>query len=207
MMRVRGILAAIAASACGSFAALAQPDSCAVMLDDAGRLQCDIDRAGEIREAAIRLHGPPPEGARIEIVDTTSPSGAAYVYTIFEAGGNTMLDARSIPDPARNGSPPVCSLRTSVADSTANAISAAVTKIGNGEVPGYGPREEVTINPDGSRSVRLILDSHDIITRIEDSGEARHFSRHAGSEDDVTHLNNLVIDVANRSSGWSCNTR
>lgn len=207
MTRVGWILAAFVALVCWPAAAWPQPASCQRMLDDAERLRCDVDRAGKILDRAINLHGPQPAGSMIEIVDTTSPSGAAYVYTIFETGADTMLDARSIPDQARNGNPPACSLRTWVADDTANAMSAALMRIGNGELPGYGPREEVTVNPDGSRSVRLIIDSHDIITRIEAAGETKHFSRHAGSEDEITRLNNLVIDVANRSSGWSCNTR
>lgn len=201
------ILAALAAVAGCALAAWGQPASCSVALDDTGRLRCDVDRAGEILVAAAGLHGPLPEGAHVEIVDTTSPSGAAYVYSVFEAGAQTMLEARTVPSNARNGSLPACTLRTWIADSTANAISAAVTRIGNAELPGYGPREEVTINPDGSRSVRLIIDSHDIITRIETAGETHHFSRHAGSQDDVARLNSLVIGVADLSSNWSCNAR
>ncbi|MFN4025186.1 MAG: hypothetical protein ACK4MQ_10145 [Hyphomonas sp.] len=207
MMRAGPILAAIAVSSGIVLAAWGQPASCSAALDDAGRLRCDVDRAGEILDAAARLHGPQPAGASVEIVDTTSPSGAAYVYSVFEAGAQTMLEARTVPSNARNGILPACTLRTWIADDTANAISAAVTRIGNGEMPGYGPREEVTINPDGSRSVRLILDSHDIITRIETAGETRHYSRHAGSEDDVARLNSLVIGVADLSSNWSCNAR
>lgn len=206
MNRAARLLAAITAVSGCALAAWGEPAACTA-LDDAGRLSCDVARAADILSASARLHGPLPDGARIEIVDTTSPSGAAYVYSVFDSGAYTMLEARTVPGAARSGVLPACSLRTWVTDDTANAISAAMTRIGNGEVPGYGPREEVTVNPDGSRSVRLIIDSHDIITRIQAAGEARHYSRHAGSEDDVARLNSLVIGVADLSSNWSCNAR
>jgi hypothetical protein len=70
----------------------------------------------------------------------------------------------------------------------------------------YGPREAVTVNPDGSRSIRLILDSHDIITRLGTGEGALTFSRIAVTEDDITLLNNLVIGVANFIGDWTCGT-
>ena len=185
--------------------AAAEPASCkAQITDDAGRMRCDIDRAAEIRNEASRLHGPVQGDPKVESVDTTSPSGAAYVYTLFDNGPRTRLEARSVPGEAKRGIFPACSLSTSLADDTANSVAAALTRISEKTLPAYGAREEVTINPDGSRSVRLIIDSHDIITTIRAGDRLSQFSRHAGSEDDITRLNNLVIGVANISSGWSC---
>jgi len=54
--------------------------------------------------------------------------------------------------------------------------------------------------------VRLVLDSHDIITRADSENGTRNYSRHSGSDDPVSRLNNLVIGIANVSPGWVCNT-
>ncbi len=69
----------------------------------------------------------------------------------------------------------------------------------------YGKREEVIINADGSRQVKLLLDAQDIVTTIEtDSGEFA-YSRHTRSTGPVNDLNELIIGVANASNGWQCN--
>jgi len=190
------------------FAAAAQPASCsperlAGVNAETARLRCDIDRATDITNQAERLHGPAPV-TRVEIVDTQSPSGAAYLYMVFEQDNRTYLDARSVPMGPRNGIAPACSLRTALPDDVDNRISLALSTVASRDLPAYGPREEVTLNPDGSRNVRLIVDSHDIITRIAAPDGPRYYSRHAGSADEITGLNNLVIGVANLSSGWIC---
>lgn len=166
---------------------------------EAARMTCDIERAAQILDRARVLYGARPD-SQVEIIDTASPSGAAYVYSIVTADGRLRLDARSVPD----GRGPRCRLQAPIADDTANALAILLTQAADTSVPEYGPREEVTINPDGSRSLRLVIDSHDIITRAETPSGVRHFSRHAGSDDLVNQLNNLVIGVANVSPDWDC---
>lgn len=202
MIRRRGILLAAAFLALPIMAE-ARPQACMIAADDAARMRCDIDLAVRLLDTADRLHGPAPSPVRLEIIDTTSPSGSAYVYAVFEEGGRTLLEARTVPEGANGAA--ACRLRTHVPDDTANQIAIAMTTLRASDLPAYGPREEVTLNPDGSRNVRLIIDSHDVITRLHDTEDMIQFSRHARAGDDVTHLNNLVIGVANRSSGWSCN--
>jgi len=190
-------------------AAMAQSDGCSGDLmnaaysasagPEAARMSCDIDRAAKIRDRARQFYGVRFESL-VEIIDTASPSGAAYVYNVLTEGTHLRLDARSVPD----GRGPRCRLQAPIPDDTANALSLLLSKASDMSVPEYGPREEVTINPDGSRSVRLVIDSHDIITRAETPAGVRNFSRHAGSDDLVNQLNNLVIGVANVSPDWDC---
>lgn len=167
---------------------------------DEARLSCDVDRAAGIRDRARQIYGLRFD-SMVEIIDTASPSGAAYVYNVLADGAKLTLDARSVPD----GKGPRCRLQVPLADDKANELTILLSRASDPSVPGYGPREDVTVNPDGSRSVRLVFDSHDIITRAETAAGVRSFSRHAGSDDPVSRLNNLVIGIANVSPGWVCN--
>lgn len=164
------------------------------------RLNCDVGRAATIRDKASQIYGLRFEPV-VEIIDTASPSGAAYMYNVLADGSKLTLDARSVPD----GKGPRCRLQVPLADDKANELTILLSSASDPSVPGYGPREEVKINPDGSRSIRLVVDSHDIITRAETPSGARNFSRHSGSDDPVSRLNNLVIGIANVSPGWVCN--
>jgi len=51
----------------------------------------------------------------------------------------------------------------------------------------------------------LLLDSHDVVSRVQTASGTRDFSRHIRQSDDVAKLNELIIGVANVSSGWDCN--
>ncbi len=205
----RGALAGLALLALPLVAA-AQTSTCETALQNAAytpganpddaRLNCDVDRAAGIRDRARQIYGVRFE-SKVEIIDTASPSGAAYVYNVLADGEKLTLDARSVPD----GKGPRCRLQVPLADDKANELTVLLSSAGDPSVPGYGPREEVKINPDGSRSMRLVFDSHDIITRAETAAGVRSFSRHAGSDDPVSRLNNLVIGIANISPGWVCN--
>lgn len=205
----RAVLVSLAVCA-APFAAAAQVAGCnlapfnaaytADAAPDAVKMRCDLERASVIRDRATSLYGA-RTSSLIEIIDTASPSGAAYVYDVLAEGPKLRLEARSVPD----GRGPRCRLQTTLPDDTANALSILLTQSADTDVPDYGPREEVTLNPDGSRTVRLVIDSHDIVTRADTENGTRNFSRHAGSDDPVSRLNNLVIGVANVSSGWICN--
>ena len=165
-------------------------------------MRCDIERAATIRERAQKYYGASFDSL-VEIIDTASPSGAAYVYDVTAEGGALTLDARSVPE----SKGPRCRLKSTLPEDQAEIVSRLLIEVAASTVPDYGPREDVPLNPDGSRSVRLALVSHDIITRTQTPGGVRHFSRHAGSDDPVTRLNNLVIGFANVSPGWACRTR
>ncbi|MBI1254434.1 MAG: hypothetical protein GC196_08840 [Hyphomonas sp.] len=192
------------------FAAAAQVGGCNPALSngayaadvgpDTARMRCDLERASVIRDRAVSLYGA-RANSLIEIIDTASPSGAAYVYDVLAEGPKLRLEARSVPE----GSGPRCRLLATLPDDTANALSLLLTQSAASDVPDYGPREDVTLNPDGSRNVRLVIKSHDIITRADTDNGPRNFSRHAGSDDPVSRLNNLVIGIANVSPGWVCN--
>ncbi len=166
---------------------------------DAAQMSCDLERAAKISDRARKIYGVQPD-AQIEIIDTASPSGAAYIYKVLNDGMHLRLDARSVPD----GRGPRCRLQATIADDTANALASLLVKAADAAVPDYGAREDVKINADGSRSVRLAIESHDIITRAQTASGERKFSRHAGSDDPVSQLNNLVIGVANVSPDWVC---
>lgn len=166
---------------------------------DAAQMSCDLERAGKIRDRARKIYDVQFD-ALIEIIDTASPSGAAYIYNVLNDGTKLSLDARSVPD----GRGPRCRLKAPLTDDTANALAALLLKAADSAVPDYGAREDVKINADGSRSVRLVIESHDIITRAQTPSGERNFSRHAGSDDPVSQLNNLVIGVANVSPDWVC---
>ena len=193
------------------FAAAAQTAGCNPALSnsayaagagpDTAKMRCDLERASVIRDRAVSIYGA-HANSLIEIIDTASPSGAAYVYDVLAEGPNLRLEARSVPE----GRGPRCRLLATLPDDTANALSLLLTQSAASDVPDYGPREDVTVNPDGSRNVRLVIDSHDIITRADTENGPRNFSRHAGSDDPVSRLNNLVIGIANVSPGWVCST-
>ncbi|MEX1249736.1 MAG: hypothetical protein WEA77_00875 [Hyphomonas sp.] len=187
------------AVAASPLAAGAETKDCTGGLSDAARMSCDLERAGRIRDRARNIYDVQFD-AQIEIIDTASPSGAAYLYNVLSEGTQLRLDARSVPD----GRGPRCRLQAAIAGDTANAIAALLIKAADAAVPDYGAREDVKVNADGSRSVRLVIDSHDIITRARTASGDRAFSRHSGSDDPVTQLNNLVIGVANVSPDWVC---
>jgi len=191
---------AAAAQGAGCDSALPNAPYAADAGSDAAKMRCDLERASLIRNRAVSLYGARAPSL-IEIIDTASPSGAAYVYDVLADGPKLRLEARSVPDGRR----PRCRLQSTLPDDTANALGILLTQSASPDVPDYGAREEVKLNPDGSRTVRLVIDSHDIITRADTENGARNFSRHAGSDDPVSRLNNLVIGIANVSPGWVCN--
>ena len=201
----------VSLAACSAtFAAHAQADGCKAALStaaysgpvdpDTAKLNCDLQRASLIRDQATRYYGSEADSL-VQIIDTASPSGAAYVYDVLDQNGKLSLDARSVPDCKGMR----CRLRATLPDDTANSLNILLATAADPGLPDYGPREEVTVNPDGSRNVRLVIDSHDVITRAETTGGVRQFSRHAGSDDPVNRLNNLVIGFANVSPAWDCN--
>jgi hypothetical protein len=173
---------------------------------DDGRMQCDIMRALMILQRAERVHGDIPV-TDLVVVDTTSPSGTAYAYALETYGNEIVLDARSVPPANGRGGAPACKLRSILPPPLKQELVERLDQINAGDLPGYGPREEVVINPDGSRSMRLVFDSHDVITRVPDGPGNRYFSRHAGSGDEVDRLNALIIGYANQSSNWTCDRR
>ena len=183
----------------------AQAAPCAPQTNDAERLACDAGRADVIVSRGEKLFGPAPEDW-LRIVDTVSPSGASYVYSVSEDGPYLLLEARSVPRRDAGGNAPACQLRTTLPLDVATKVKEAAAAIEAAPPVFYGPREAVTVNPDGSRRIRLILDSHDIITRLGTGEDALTFSRLAATEDNITELNNLVIGVANFSGDWTCGT-
>lgn len=200
MMRLRLLLAALTVGALPLMAA-AQAAPCAPLTNDQARLDCDVARATGISGKGEGLFGMAPE-AWLRIIDTESASGAAYVYYVIEEGPYQLLEARSVPGAATKA--PACRLRTALPLDVAVKVKEAAAGIAADPPASYGAREAVTLNPDGSRSIRLIVDSHDIITRINTGDSTFNFSRLAGTEDAITRLNNLVIGVANFSGDWSC---
>ncbi|PKP82932.1 MAG: hypothetical protein CVT79_02470 [Alphaproteobacteria bacterium HGW-Alphaproteobacteria-18] len=201
-MVLRLVLIASALAALPLMAA-AQASMCAPATNDQARLDCDIARASDISTQGERLFGASAE-EWLRIVDTESSSGAAYVYYVIEEGPYLLLEARSVPGIGAAGKAPACQLRTALPLDVADKIRETTASIAATPPEGYGPREAVTVNADGSRSIRLIVDSHDIITRLKTGDGILNFSRLAGTEDDITQLNNLVIGVANFSGDWSC---
>ncbi len=189
------------AQASGCPAQLSNAAYDATLTPEAAQMRCDIERATTIRGRAQKLYGAAFDSL-IEIIDTASPSGAAYVYDVSAENGALTLDARSVPE----GKGPRCRLKATLPQDTAETVSRLLIEASADTVPDYGPREDVTLNPDGSRSVRLVINSHDIITRAQTTGGVRNFSRHAGSDDPVNRLNNLVIGIANVSPSWACST-
>lgn len=204
MMAARPSLLALMLAAL-PLGAAAQAAPCAPLTNDEERLACDAGRADVIVSRGEQLFGPAPADW-LRIVDTVSPSGASYIYSVSEDGPYLLLEARSVPRRDAGGNAPACQLRTTLPLDVATQVKEAAAAIEAAPPVFYGPREAVTVNPDGSRSIRLILDSHDIITRLGTGEDALTFSRLAASEDNITELNNLVIGVANFSGDWTCGT-
>lgn len=202
MMLPRLVLAFLMLAAL-PFMAAAQAGFCASAANDQAKLDCDINRAEAIASAGTRLFGAPP-GNWLRIVDTESASGLAYIYYVTEEAPYQLLEARSVPLEGADGNAPACRLRTALPLDVNQKLKQAAAQINAAPPAAIGPREAVTLNPDGSRSIRLILDSHDIITRLRAGDDVWHFSRLAAVEDAITELNNLVIGVANFSGDWSC---
>lgn len=211
------LVTCLAASVAGPALAEEQlPDSCkpevaggALALSDdadAAQLQCDVDRAAILASRSDALFGTIADPL-VRIVDTISPSGAAYVYTITEDQGAMTLDARSVPaDMDNDRNVPICHLNAALADDVSGKVSAALVEAASPDVPGYAERKEMVANPDGSRKWALILDPHDVITMVRTADGVRNFSRHIRqTEDTVGKLNQLIIGVANVSDGWDCN--
>jgi len=178
---------------------LLNPADTAGRTAQAGQMRCDIERAESLRARAAALYGP-GFTSLVEIIDTASPSGAAYVYDLVAEEDTFRLEARSVPQ----AEGPLCRLTERLAPDTAQTIRHLLAEASAETLPDYGPREEVTYNRDGSRSSRLVINSHDIITRAPTRAGMRSFSRHAGSDDPVNRLNNFVIGIANLSPGWTC---
>ena len=210
ILLLAGLLCAGAASADDE-----PPESCRPNMDgtipaltgepEKAQMQCDIDRAAHLVARSARLQ-PTTLHPAIRIVDTASPSGAAYIYDVIGAGPSFWLEARSVPSEDNDRSRvPVCKLSTALPDDLAKPLVGMLATIGSMDLPEYGRREEVTINPDGSRRVVLLLDTHDIVTTIETQGKVQHFSRHAKASDDIARINQMIIGVANISDGWTCN--
>lgn len=215
MIRLQALALVILVAAGIASAAEDPPESCrpkvagtalALAADaEAAQLQCDIDRAAQLVNRSERLAADSSRPV-IRIVDTASPSGAAYIYDVIGTGPSYWLSAHSVPgDETQRSKVPVCRLGTNLPANISVKVSAALDTVGSSAVPAYGPREDVSINPDGSRRVVLLLDTHDIITTIVTPDGPRHFSRHARASDEIARINQMIIGVANFSDGWICN--
>ena len=175
---------------------------------DKAQLTCDVDRADIFEGRADAIFGD-VVNPLIRVVDlTVSPSGAVYVYSVSDVQGAMILDARSVPaDLDKPDSVPVCHLHTLMPDDAASDVSIGLLKAASPSLPGYAERMEVVINPDGSRRSVLLLDSHDVVSRVQTANGERNFSRNIRQTDDVAKLNELIIGVANVSDGWDCNAQ
>ncbi len=175
---------------------------------DAGtaQLACHVDRAAIYEGRANTIFGP-AVNPLVSVVDlAVSPSGAVYVYAVSDVQGAMILDARSVPaDMDQPGNVPVCHLHTLMPDEAAAEVSLGLLKAASPDLPGYAERMEVVVNPDGSHRSVLLLESHDVVSRVQTANGERDFSRHIRQTDDVAKLNELIIGVANVSDGWECN--
>jgi hypothetical protein len=215
MKRIQTLVFTVLLSAGFASAAEEPPESCrpkvaggalALAADaEAAQLQCDVDRAEQLVNRSERLAAGSSRPV-IRIVDTASPSGAAYIYDVIGTGPSYWLSAHSVPgDEAERSKVPVCKLGTNLPEDVSARVAAVLATAGASGLPAYGPREDVSINPDGSRRVVLLLDTHDIITTINTPEGPRHFSRHARASDEIAQINQMVIGVANFSDAWICN--
>ncbi len=191
--------ATASAQAAGCPAPVANAADTSERTPEAEQMRCDIERAASLRARAAALYGP-GFTSLVEIIDTASPSGAAYVYDLITEDDTFRLEARSVP----KAGGPLCRLTARLGPDNAQTIRRLLTETSSQTLPDYGLREEVTHNRDGSRSSRLVINSHDIITRTLTSEGMRSFSRHAGTDDPVNRLNTFVIGIANLSPGWTC---
>lgn len=170
------------------------------------QLACDMDRAAIFEGRADAIFGD-VSNPLVRVVDTAvSPSGAVYVYAVSDVQGTMVLDARSVPaDMDQTDGVPVCHLHTLMPEEAASEVSIGLLKAASPDLPGYAERMEVVVNPDGSHRSVLLLDSHDVVSRVQTANGERDFSRHIRQSDDVAKLNELIIGVANVSDGWDCN--
>ena len=166
----------------------------------------DVDRAAIFQSRANAIFGP-VSNPLVQVVDlAVSLSGAVYVYAVSDVQGAMILDARSVPaDMDDPDNVPVCHLHTLMPDEAASEVSLGLLKAASPDLPGYAERMEVVVNPDGSHRSVLLLDSHDVVSRVQTANGTRDFSRHIRQTDDVAKLNELIIGVANVSDGWDCN--
>ena len=141
----------------------------------------------------------------VRVVDTASPSGTAYIYDVIGTLPNYWLEARNVPgDDSERTRVPACTLGTNIPADVSQLISSELTSAASEALPEYGAREDIQVNPDGSKRVVLLLDTHDIITTVETEAGTRHFSRHARASDEIARLNQTIIGVANFSDSWVC---
>ncbi|MBU2084397.1 MAG: hypothetical protein KKB75_09285 [Alphaproteobacteria bacterium] len=169
------------------------------------QMQCDIDRAAQLVARSDRRAATAPRPV-VRVVDTASPSGTAYIYDVIGALPNYWLEARNVPsDEGERTRVPVCTLGTNIPADVSQLISHELKTAASQALPEYGAREDIQVNPDGSKRVILLLDTHDIITTVETEAGTRHFSRHARASDEIARLNQTIIGVANFSDSWVCN--
>ena len=169
------------------------------------QLQCDIDRAAQLVARSERRAATAPRPV-VRVVDTASPSGTAYIYDVIGTLPNYWLEARNVPgDDSERTRVPVCTLGTNIPADVSQLIAKELKSAASEALPEYGAREDIQINPDGSKRVVLLLDTHDIITTVETDAGTRHFSRHARASDEIARLNQTIIGVANFSDSWVCN--
>lgn len=170
------------------------------------QMKCDIDRAAQLVARSDRRAATAPRPV-VRVVDTASPSGTAYIYDVIGALPNYWLEARNVPsEESERTRVPVCTLGTNIPADVSQLISHELKAAASQALPEYGAREDIQINPDGSKRVVLLLDTHDIITTVETEAGTRHFSRHARASDEIARLNQTIIGVANFSDSWVCNT-
>lgn len=168
----------------------------------AATLKCDVINAQLLvadADAQYNANNDP----MLRVVDTTSPSGYAYIYDVMPIAAGLQMDVRIV---SKGDSPaPACRLRKTLAQFEADGINDAMFELSLATEPLYAPREKVFVNIDGSRRVELLLDAKDVLTTLSIDGATRHYSRHDQSNDSVTALNDRITEIANRSDGWVCN--
>jgi len=168
----------------------------------AAALKCDIINAQSLVLKADELYNANND-PMLRVIDTSSPSGYAYIYDVMPISSGLQMDVRIVSEDDTPA--PVCRLRKTLAQFDADAISNAVSTLAVGTEPFYAPREKVFNNIDGSHRVELLLDAKDVLTSLSIDGTTRHYSRHDQSNDRVTALNDRITEIANRSDGWVCN--
>jgi hypothetical protein len=169
----------------------------------AARLTCDLDRAAEITLRNEAQQGPLP-AATPSIVHILAPARPARVCTVYEQHGRNFAQARSVPLNEAAGWTPSGRLEPALPGDVTEAVQQLSREIETGAPAAYGARKEAARNRDGSHALRLVFDSHDIVTPLGPKGGGTFFSRHARSDDAASRLNQLIIDVASISSAWSC---
>lgn len=171
---------------------------------DAAALQCDIEEAKALVDAADVIYNVSHDPL-LRVVDTSSPSGVAYVYDILQLTNGLELVVRTVSDENSATRLPACQLRTRLDTFSADKLNTALFELSLTDVPQYARREQTFKNIDGSNRVVLLYDAKDIVTTVSMDGNTRHYSRHDKSDDAVTKVNERIIAIADRSSGWVCN--